>query len=425
MAEAEVKSFENLNLTELAAFRDKKIEELGQFFKSRTQPDGRIDMDATEVDIVKAKNAEITAATKRWEGLREMDEIFKKTVAEHQANQQVQRSVPFSIDGGRTPQQAVKSLGEMFVESAAYKSHRGIHEGAPTYQITFGEALTPAEFKTLMTTSAGFAPPNNRTQVTVDFALRRPVVADVIPTDPTTLTKIKYMEETTNTNAADAVAEGDSKPEGALAWTEQSADVEKIAEYIPVTTEQLDDVPGIMGLINNRLTVHLRLKEEDELLNGTGSTPHFMTGFLVKSGVQTQATAGDTNIDAIYKAFTKVRTVGFAEPTAVIINPNNWTPIRLAKTLDGLYIWGSPSEAGPEVIFGKTVVPTTAMTAGTALTGDFQLYSHISRRQGITILVGVIGNQFIENKKTIVAEMRESLEIYRAAAFCKITGLSS
>lgn len=424
MAEAEVKTWENLGLNELAVFKDEKVAELDRFFKSRTTPDGKIDMDATEVEIVRAKNKEITDAAKRWEQLREVDEIFKKTVAEHQSNTTPQRTVPFSIDGGRQ-QQSMKSIGEMFVESAAYKSHKGLHDGGGHYQVTLGENLSIAEFKTLMTTSAGFAPPNDRTAVTVDFALRRPVVSDVIPTDPTTLTTVKYMEETTNTNAADAVAEGSSKPEGALVWTEQSVQVEKIAEYIPVTTEQLDDVPGIMGLINNRLTVHLRLKEEDELLNGTGTTPHFITGFLVKSGVQTQATGGDSNIDAIYKAFTKVRTVGFAEPTAVIINPNNWTPIRLAKTLDGLYIWGSPSEVGPERIFGKTVVPTTAMTAGTALTGDFQLYSHISRRQGVTILVGVIGNQFIENKKTIVAEMRESLEIYRASAFCKITGLAS
>lgn len=420
-----VKSWENLSFNELGAFKDQKITELDAFFKSHTK-NGQIDMDATELDIVRAKNVEITEATKRWEQLREADEIFKKTVESHSKINTVDRRVPFSVDGkaGFQPSGAVKSLGQMFVESTAYKANRGLHSN-PNYSVLLGENLDLAELKTLMTTSAGFAPPNNRTQVVVDFALRRPVVADVIPTDPTTLTTIKYMEETTNTNNADAVAEGDSKPEGALVWTEQSAQVEKIAEYIPVTTEQLDDVPGIQGLINNRLTVHLQLKEENELLNGTGTTPHFMTGFLVKSGVQVQATGGDTNIDAIYKAFTKVRTVGFAEPTAVIINPNNWTPVRLAKTLDGLYIWGPPSESGPEMIFGKTVVPTTAMTAGTALTGDFQLYSHISRRQGVTIIVGLIGNQLIENKKTIVAEMRESLEIYRAAAFCKITGLSS
>lgn len=431
MPEAQVKTWENLSFNELGAFKDQKISELDAYFKSHTK-NGQIEMDADELEIVRAKNKEITDATKRWEQLREADEIFQKTVESHSKINTVNRQVPFIVDGKNGFQQpgAMKSLGEMFTDASAYKAMRGLHDGNPNYQVTLGTDLDQRALKTLMTTSAGFAPPNDRTSKLVDFALRRPVVADLVPTDSTTLTTIKYMEETTwgtastNANPATAVAEGGTKPEAELVWTEQSVPVEKIAVYIPVTTEQLDDVPGIQGVINNRLSMMLQLKEEDLLLNGTGTPPQ-ITGFLVKSGVQTQAAAGDTNIDTIYKAMTKVRTVGFAEPTAVVVHPNNWTPIRLAKTLDGLYIWGAPSDPGPERIFGKSVVVTTAMTSGTALTGDFQLYSHISRRQGITIIVGTINAQLIENKKTIVAEMRESLEIYRAAAFCKATGLAS
>ena len=432
MADAEVKTFENLGFKELGAFKDAKIAELDTYFKSRTK-DGQISMDADEVEIVRMKNKEITEATKRWEMLREMDETFRKTVEAHSRANTVERTVPFNIDGGSdwNPEKtATKSLGEMFTDSSAYKAHKGLHDAQGEYRYVVGENLDMRALKTLMTTSAGFAPANDRTAKLVDFALRRPVVADVIPTDATTLSSIKYMEETTwgtastNANPALAVAEGTGKPSAELVWTEQTSPVEKIAVYIPVTTEQLDDVPGMQGIINNRLSMMLQLKEEDLLLNGTGTPPQ-ITGFLVKSGVQTQAAAGDTNIDTIYKAMAKVRTVGFAEPTAVIINQTNWTPVRLAKTLDGLYIWGHPSDPGPERIFGKNVIVTNAMTAGTALTGDFQLYSHISRRQGITIIVGTIGNDLIENKKTIVAEMRESLEIYRAAAFCKATGLAS
>lgn len=433
----EVKTWESLGYKELGAFCDQKTEELATYFKSRTDASGNINMDGDEVEIVRTRNKELTEAKKRWEQLREMDDTFKEVVGQHQKNNTVDRKLPFVVDtngGGNgvfaADGKAVKSLGEMFTESNAYKSTRGLHGNLSAgYTVDLGENLDMRALKTLMTTSAGFAPPNDRTSRVVDFALRRPVVADLIPTDATTLSSIKYMEETTwgtastNANPATAVSEGGTKQEAELEWTEQTVPVEKIAVWIPVTDEQLDDVPGIQGIINNRLSMMVQLKEEDLLLNGTGTPPE-ITGFLVKSGVQTQAAAGDTNIDTIYKAMTKVRTVGFAEPTAVVIHPNNWTPIRLAKTLDGLYIWGAPSDPGPERIFGKSVVVTTAMTAGTALTGDFQLFSHISRRQGITIKVGLIGNQLIENKKTIVAEMRESLEIYQASAFCKATGLA-
>lgn len=433
MSSTQVATWENLSFKELGEFKDTKIAELDTYFKSHTK-DGQIVMDADEVDIVRMKNKEITDATKRWEQLREMDEVFKRTVEAHTKNTTVDRKVPFIVsdsEGHFQQSGSLKSLGEMFTDAREYKAQKGLHDsGNFEYRVKLGENLNAVEMKTLMTTSAGFAPDSPRTSKLVPFALRRPTVGDLIPTDPTTLSTIKYMEETTwgtastNANPAEAVAEGDEKPEAELEWTEQSAEVEKIAVWIPVTTEQLEDVPGIQGIINNRLSMMLQLKEEDYLLTGTGVSPQ-IEGFLVKTGVLTQAAAGDTNIDAIYKGLTKVRVSGFAEPTAVVVHPNNWTPVRLAKTLDGLYIWGHPSDPGPERIFGKSVVVTQAITANTALTGDFQLYSHISRKKGITIIVGTIGNQLIENKKTIVAEMRESLEIYRASAFCKITGLSA
>lgn len=428
----QVKSFEDLSFKQLEAFKDQKTAELAQYFKAH-MVDDQVRMTEEEAAIARMKNDELTAATKRWETLREMDEVFKKTVEQHTKNTTPDRKVPFIVGGEGGFQQAgsIKSLGEMFTDATAYKAQKGNHDsGNYEYRVKLAEDLNAIELKTLMTTSAGFAPDNPRTAKLVPFALRRPVVGDLIPTDPTTLTTIKFMEETTwgtastNANPAAAVAEGGTKPEAELVWTEQSAEVEKIAVHIPVTAEQLEDVPGIQGIINNRLSMMLQLKEEDYLLTGSGVSPQ-IEGFLIKTGVLTQATGGDTNIDALYRGMTKVRVEGFAEPTAVVVHPNNWTPIRLAKTLDGLYIWGHPSDPGPERIFGKSVVVTQAITANTALTGDFQLYSHISRKKGITIVVGTINAQLIENKKTIVAEMRESLEIYRASAFCKITGLGT
>jgi HK97 family phage major capsid protein len=158
-------------------------------------------------------------------------------------------------------------------------------------------------------------------------------------------------------------------------------------------------------------------------LNGTGTPPQ-MTGFMVKAGTNSQARGSDSNVDAIFKGMQLVRTVGFAEPTGIVLHPTNWTSIRLMKTADGIYIWGSPSEIGPERIFGKPVVVTTAMTENSGLTGDFQLFSHISRRMGITVIVGMINDDLVKNKRTILAELRESLEIYRPAAFTILSSLN-
>jgi hypothetical protein len=76
-------------------------------------------------------------------------------------------------------------------------------------------------------------------------------------------------------------------------------------------------------------------------------------------------------------------------------------------------------------LFGKVLILTPAITSGTALVGDFGTFSHISRKMGLTITVGLNADDFTKNKRTILGEMRESLEVYRPAAFTKCTGLAS
>lgn len=418
-------TYESMEFKGLTDFLNVKT---GEMEKIVTDAGGIHKLSAEQVEEFRARNDELGEATKRWETLREMDEGFKKTKAALKTYvQEPAGQMPFN--GGANPnlqeEKQHKSIGTLFTESESYKNFAGKHTDFTSYREELSDVDVQAEMnalKTTMTTAAGFAAPNDRTPRVVPFALRRPVVADLIPSDPTTLSSIRYMEETTFTNAAAGVSENAAKPESALAFTERTVNVEVIATYIPVTNQQLDDVPQIRGVIDNRLSMMIQLAEEAELLNGTGVSPRIL-GFYQKPNIQTQAKGADPTPDAIYKAFTLVRHTGFAEPTGVVIHPNDWQDIRLLRTVDGIYIWGSPVEPGPERIWGKPVIVTTAATQNTALTGDFQLYSHISRRMGLTIIVGRINDDLIKNKQTVLAEERLSLEIFRAAAFCTITGI--
>jgi HK97 family phage major capsid protein len=308
-----------------------------------------------------------------------------------------------------------KSLGEALFSSPEMKDYAGERKRIE---------LADYEFKTTLTEAGGFAPPNYRGPDVVPFALRRPVVADLIPQVTTNQgSAIVYMEETTNTNNAAPVAEGAVKPEDAFAYTQRTQTIEVIATTLPVSKQQLEDVPQIQGIINNSLTTHLMLTEETQLLTGTGTSPQ-LQGFLTKTGVQTQARGTDPSESAIFKAFTLIRYTGFSEPSGVVIHPTNWQTIRLHQDTAGRYVWGDPWVPGPDRIWGVPTVVTPAITLNTALAGDFATYSYIARRMGITVEMGYVNDNFTRNLKTILCEERLALIIRRPAAFSTITGLN-
>ena len=175
-------------------------------------------------------------------------------------------------------------------------------------------------------------------------------------------------------------------------------------------------------LLDTRMIAMLRLKEEDQLITGNGTAPN-LRGFLNLSGVQSQALGSDTVMDAFYKGMDLVRFTGFAEPDLAVVHPLDWQPVALAKTSEGLYIWGNPSQGGPDRLWGVPVLVTPAITQNTGLVGDFAGYSHISRRQDVTIEIGFVNTNLTDRVKTVVCEERISLESYRDTAFCKITGI--
>lgn len=421
--------------TRIVELREQLIAKQAEMARMFEQAGPDLDLAATEmfktfadtnarVEEFQRRDREIAELTKEYEKLADVAESKHRN--EELARKMAQNggmALPLPGASREERDHVLKSLAEMALAAPEWAA--GMKGGGnPKFSLSVGGVT----LKALLMTTTGYAPATVRGSKVVDYAVRRPVVADLIPSDDTTLSAIQYMEETTFTNNAAAVAEGGNKPESALGWTARTVPVEVIATWIPVTRQQLEDVAGLRNLIDNRLTMMLALTEETYLINGTGTSPQ-IRGFLNATGLQTQALGGDSVPDAIYKAMTLVRATGFAEPSGVIIHPNDWTAIRLLRDGSGgagtgAYLWGPPSEEGPERIWGKSVIVTTAMTENTALLGDFQLYSHISRREGINIDVSDShADFFTKNQLAIRAEERLSLEIYRGAAFARVTGI--
>lgn len=282
--------------------------------------------------------------------------------------------------------------------------------------------ISAERVKTLFETGAGWEPETIRTGRVVDYPLSQLGLLDVIPMTTTNQAAVVYMRESTfSDNAAAETAEAGQFPEAALELTEESSTVRKIPVFLPVTDEQLEDVPQVSGYINNRLPQMIRRRLARQIISGDGISPN-LEGITEASGVQTQPVGADDIQDAAHKGMTLVNKTGDSQCSAFVANSATWESIYLQRTADGLYIWGHPSVAGPRTLWGLPSVVDETLADDAMLTGDFRTYCELAVKRGITLKVSDSHSDFfIKGKQAIRADMRAAFVNYRPAAFVLVS----
>lgn len=294
----------------------------------------------------------------------------------------------------------------------------------PSQVEEFGlKSVFPMERKTVFETGAGWAPENIRLPGWVESPTRPVQVIDVIPSGRTSQAAIIYMLETTFTPAAAERSEAAAYAEATFALTATTETVRAFGASIPVTDEQIADVNQAETYVRSRLGFGVRQRLDSQILVGDASAPN-LRGAATVTGSLTQAKSTDPVPDAIYKGMDQIRTTGRAVPGVVFMHPNDWQPIRLLRTSDGMYIWGNPSQAGPERIWGVPVVQTTAQTENTIpIIDNSPAMCMLFERQGLTLEVGFVNDDFLDGRKTIRAGLRAAMVWFRATAICEVTGV--
>ncbi len=409
---------------------DEKRTGLANVFKAAETPDG-LDFTATPVLEMLGASGSMDAVEKVRGCKKEIEDLFDSAaeMAELEGYREDLGSMKGDLE--RVPEEPrhadparagrpTLSLGDQIVAHEGFEAYKA--SKAPTSLDLHGSYGLREIKATLFQTSAGWAPEDLRTGKLVDEVTRPIQILDIIPVGQTGMSTVLYMEETTATfNAAEA-AEGAAYGEDAFVVAEQSSEVRKIASHIPITDEQLEDVPMVRGYLNQRLTFGLRQRLDNQIIKGNGTAPN-LEGIENVTGIQTQAKGADPVPDAIYKALTKVRVTGRAFPSHVLMHQNDWQGIRLLRTADGIYIWGSPAEAGVERIWGLPVVQSDVLSEGTGIVGDFNNFCVLVERRGVEVTLGYIGDQFKQGKITIRADLRVAFVTYRGAAFATVTGI--
>ena len=398
----------------------KSREELKNAFDS--QVDGKYTAEAKEK--IKGLNTELA-------GL--VDDLkIEEAKAQNEKAMEINDAPVNAIPNADIQESGKKSIGEMFVGTDAYKAYN---------QNGVKGVDSNVEFKTTLNTT-GYAPESLRAPGILETALRNPdSVIGLFDQIQTSQNAYVYLEETTFTNNAGSVAEAadiSSSNEGALAFTERTESIRKMATFLPVTDELLSDVAGIQGYVNSRLSTMMKLNLDNQLINGDGSAPN-LTGVLQKSGINTFDYAAPyggelAKLGQIYQAITEIRKDAFVEPDAIVMHPSDWydlvtsvSDVTTSGSKNPLFVVaGGFGDSPAPKLWGLDVVPSTVIAAGTMLVGKFGGgdAAQVIMRENVDLAVSDSHSDFFaKNQLAIRLTMRLGFAIYRPTAFCSITNM--
>ena len=112
---------------------------------------------------------------------------------------------------------------------------------------------------------------------------RQPLrIRDLLTIVPVQSDAVKYGKQVLRDNKARIVAEGTAKPYSDYKWEDATTTIETIAHLAKLTLQALADAPRLAAEVESEMRYGYSLIEEDEILNGDGTTGH-LSGLIENS----------------------------------------------------------------------------------------------------------------------------------------------
>jgi HK97 family phage major capsid protein len=325
---------------------------------------------------------------------------------------------------------------------AAYKDIERRWQSEATKDNAFGRSDGPAaagadkgwaravfsklyERKALDATSGGTIPPPFYDPTLRRLPERNLFVRTLIPVIVGDGDRASYLRQTVRTNLAAPVSPGATKPTSVFSVERVNAPYRTIAHLTePIDRALLMDYEGLVRFLDAELRLGLLLAEEDQILNGDGTPPN-LEGILAVV-TQDQPRGSDSISDALLRGLNVVRNDGLLEPDAIVMNPADYENAVLEKTDGGGdYIHGSPNSSTTPQLWGKQVITSPVLDAGTALVGAFQQGCAIyDREQPRVDFSDQSGDLFSQNQILWRGEERLAFALFRPEAFATVSDLT-
>ncbi|PYC33870.1 phage major capsid protein [Pseudomonas protegens] len=315
-----------------------------------------------------------------------------------------------------------KSFIDMIKGDEAYKALNQKSASRAEIEVTKSDLASMKEVKV---TSAGIVAPvyDPIIQPGIRQELR---IRDLLTAIPVTGQQYTYFRELLHTRGAAPVAEGGSKPTSNVTFEPATDRVKKIAVWMPVTEEALDDIPQMQGYIQELLRYDLKLEEENQILKGDG-TGENLNGLMTQATVynNTLTKAGDTSIDIVRRGIYQVRKQSMLSADGVVMSELDWMNIELQKDGENRYLFANLQGLVTPILWGRPVITSDSMDEGDADAGGEFLIANFARaailydRMTYLFKMGLINDMFIKNQVALLAEERLGLGVRRKEALVK------
>ncbi len=216
-------------------------------------------------------------------------------------------------------------------------------------------------------------------------------IRQLIPNGSTDSQTIRYPKESAYDDGGAATAQGSTLGASDFDITATSVNVEKIGTFMRITEEMLADTPQLSSYLSARVPGKILSIEDNEILNGDGSSPNLDGLFTDGAAFDTSSSAAfyqsvesANEYDVLVAALNQLSLANY-QGDSIILNPTDLHKITLLKSTANEYLKQQIFSGLQPTIMGIPIVVNTAVTSGKFLVGNLAQATQLWIRENLAV----------------------------------------